>query len=488
MRSGPDGSAGDVVPARQGDAPPHLVDAGGAGHVVPAPEGVAHPHPIEAGGAGGVLSAEEGDVHPHLVSGGGTLRVVIAPDSFKGSASAVAVASALAAGWRSVRPGDDLVLRPMADGGEGTLDALAIAHPTAQRMPVTVLGPADAPVAAHWLLVTASDGTRTGIVELAGTSGIELLTTLRPLDAHTRGFGEAIAAALDAGVDRLVLAIGGSASTDGGSGLLTALGARLTDAVGTPIPAGARGLASLSRADLSAVRPLPPGGAVVLTDVTSPLLGPAGAVAVFGPQKGLTAATSPAVEASLARYAALLAPAPTAPALTAPHSRPSVAVDAESRQTVAVDAESRQSATDRRDSAAGTHAGAADVRGSGAAGGAGFGLLVWGATLEPGAAAVARELGLADAITGADVVITGEGRFDGQSEAGKVPTHVRDLAAAAGARPALVAGLIDAEPAGFAASAALVDPELAGSPAASLADPLRWLTAAGARLARTLAP
>ncbi|WP_254069357.1 glycerate kinase [Herbiconiux sp. VKM Ac-2851] len=444
------------------------------------------------------------------------MRVVIAPDSFKGSASAVAVASALAAGWRSVRPADELVLRPMADGGEGTLDALAVANPTAERMPVTVLGPADAPVAAHWLLVTASDGTRTGIVELAGTSGIELLTTLRPLDAHTRGFGEAIAAALDAGVDRLVLAIGGSASTDGGSGLLTALGARLTDAAGIPIPAGAHGLASLSRADLSALRPLSPGGAVVLTDVTSPLLGPAGAVAVFGPQKGLTPATSPAVEASLARYAALLAPAPAplAPALsTSPtpagahsrqtvavdaesrrsvavdaESRQSVAVDAESRQSVAVDAESRQSATYWRDSAAGTHAGAADVPGSGAAGGAGFGLLVWGATLEPGAAAVARELGLSDAIAGADVVITGEGRFDGQSEAGKVPTHVRDLAAAAGARPALVAGLIEAEPAGFAASAALVNPELAGSAAVSLADPLRWLTEAGARLAQTLAP
>jgi glycerate kinase len=374
-------------------------------------------------------------------SPGGALRVVVAPDSFKGSASAVAVASALAAGWRSVRPGDELVLRPMADGGEGTLDALAVAHPTAQRMPVTVLGPADAPVAAHWLLVTASDATRTGIVELAGTSGIELLTSLRPLDAHTRGFGEAIAAALDAGVDRLVLAIGGSASTDGGAGLLTALGARLTDADGTPIPAGARGLAALAQADLSDLRPLPPGGAIVLTDVTSPLLGPAGAVAVFGPQKGLTPATSPAVETSLTRYAALLAP----PALST-------------------------------------------TEGAGAAGGAGFGLLAWGATLEPGAAAVARELGLAEATAGADVVITGEGRFDGQSEAGKVPTHVRDLAASAGARPALVAGLIDAEPAGFAASAALVDPSLAGSAAASLADPQRWLTEAGARLARTLAP
>ncbi|MBF4572152.1 glycerate kinase [Herbiconiux sp. VKM Ac-1786] len=374
-------------------------------------------------------------------SPGAALRVVVAPDSFKGSASAVAVASALAAGWRSARPGDELVLRPMADGGEGTLDALAVANPTAQRMPVTVLGPADAPVAAHWLLVTASDGTRTGIVELAGTSGIELLTSLRPLDAHTLGFGQAIAAALDAGVDRLVLAIGGSASTDGGTGLLTALGARLTDAAGTPIPAGARGLDSLAQADLSALRPLPPGGAIVLTDVTSPLLGPAGAVAVFGPQKGLTPATSPTVETSLTRYAQLLAP--TALSTT---------------------------------------------EGAGAAGGAGFGLLVWGATLEPGAAAVARELRLAEAIAGADVVITGEGRFDGQSEAGKVPTHVRELAAAAGARPALVAGLIDAEPAGFAASVALVDPVLAGSAAASLADPLRWLTEAGARLARTLAP
>jgi glycerate kinase len=387
--------------------------------------------------------------------------VVIAPDSFKGSASAASVATALAGGWRSVRPHDEIVLRPMADGGEGTLDALELALPTGERMPVTVLGPDDVPVTAHWLLVAAPDGTRTGIVELASTSGIELLTRLRPLTAHTRGFGQAVVAALDAGVDRLVLAIGGSSSTDGGAGLLTELGARFTDAAGTPVPDGARGLALVARADLSGLRALPPGGAVVLTDVTSPLLGPTGAVAVFGAQKGLTRDDAPGVEAALGHYAALVATA----ASTGTGIGTGIGTGTDTGAS-----------------------GAAARAGAGAAGGTGFGLRVWGAELQAGAAAVAHEIGLADAVARADVVITGEGRFDGQSEAGKVAGHVRDLAVAAGARPLLVAGVIDAPPAGFAASVALAGPELAGSPAASLADPQHWLRAAGAQLAAALVP
>lgn len=379
---------------------------------------------------------------------GVTRRIVFAPDSFKGSISAGAAATALSEGWRSVAPDDELVLLPLADGGEGTLDAIEAAVPGARRIPITVTGPDDRPVAAHWLLLPAVGGGETAVVELAATSGITLLDALRPLDAHTFGLGEAIAAAIDHGVERLVVALGGSASTDGGAGALTALGARLLDAAGTPVVRGARGLAAIDRIDADALRPLPVGGAVLLTDVDNPLLGPRGATAVFGQQKGLDSATQPLAEAGLGHWAAL-------------HPR----VDP-------------------------------GLPGAGAAGGTAFGLLAWGATpgtaapaigtsgtatLEPGAAAVAELLGLPAALAGADLVVTGEGRFDGQSSGGKAPWQVARLAAAAGTPCALVAGAITAEAEGYAASLALV--ELAGSTAAALADPARWLRVAGAALA-----
>ena len=363
-------------------------------------------------------------------------RVVIAPDSFKGTASAADAASALAAGWRAVRPADDLVLRPMADGGEGTLEAFETAVPGARRMPITVRGPVSAPVETHWLLLP--DGT--GVVELAATSGLTLLDPLEPLDAHTAGFGEAIAAALDAGVQRLFLALGGSASTDGGVGALSVLGGAFLDAARRPVRLGNRGLGRLARVDLAGLRTLPPGGAVILGDVTNPLLGELGAAAVFGPQKGADAATVEVLESNLARLARLV-PAPARAFAATP--------------------------------------------GAGAAGGAGFGLLAWGASMGGGASLVARAVGLDDAIAGADLVITGEGRFDGQSEAGKAPTVVAALARDAGVPAALVAGAITAEPRGFAVSVALAD--LAGGGAAAMAEPHRWLEAAGAKLARATA-
>lgn len=361
-------------------------------------------------------------------------RVVIAPDSFKGTATAADAASALAAGWRSVRPADELVLRPMADGGEGTLDAFESAVPGARRMPVTVRGPVSAPVATHWLLLP--DGT--GVVELAATSGITLLDPLEPLDAHTAGFGEAIAAALDHGVERLLLGLGGSASTDGGAGALSVLGGRFLDAARRPVRLGNRGLGTLARVDLTGLRPLPPGGAVILGDVTNPLLGELGAAAVFGSQKGADAATIAVLESNLARLARLVS-GPVRPLAARP--------------------------------------------GAGAGGGAGFGLLAWGAEMGGGAALVAEAVGLDGAIADADLVITGEGRFDGQSEAGKAPTTVAALAGDAGVPTALVAGAITADPRGFAASVALAD--LAGGGAPAMAEPLRWLEAAGAELART---
>ncbi len=366
-------------------------------------------------------------------------RVVVAIDSFKGSIAAAAAARELAAGWASADAGAVLELRPMADGGEGTLDAFATAIPGARRMPVSVVGPAGTRVEASWLLlpgIAAGRGS-VGVVELASTSGIELLgDRRRGLDADTTGFGEAIAAALDAGVERLVLGIGSSSSTDGGVGMLRALGARFTDADGRDVAPGARGLADIAHADLSGLRPLPRGGVDVLSDVSNPLLGAGGAAAVFGPQKGLEAAQVAAADAALRRLTGLVP-------------------------------------------GGGSHA---STPGAGAAGGTGFGLLAWGARLRPGAREVAALIGLAEAIAGADLVITGEGSFDVQSAAGKVPAFVAELAGAAGVPVALVAGRIadDADTATFAASVSLT--ELAGSAEASLTDPARWLQAAGAAL------
>jgi glycerate kinase len=370
-----------------------------------------------------------------------TRAVVLAPDSFKGSIRATAAAAALAEGWRLVDADAEIVAKPMADGGEGTLDAFAAAVPGSVPLRVAVAGPGGAPVDATWLLLPAAPGLPggTGVVELASTSGIELLGERRlPWDAGTTGFGEAIAAALAWGVSRLVVGIGSSASTDGGAGMLAALGARVADGDGTPIAPGLRGVATAETVDLDGLPPLPPGGVIVLTDVVNPLLGPRGAAAVFGPQKGLDSRDAEEADAALARWAALL---------HADHDAP----------------------------------------GAGAAGGTGLALLAWGARLVSGAAEVAELIGLPAAVAAASVVVTGEGSFDGQSAAGKAPAHVAALAAEAGVRAALVAGRIapDADTGGFAASVSLT--EFAGSRAAALAEPRRALREAGAELARRLA-
>ncbi|MFJ2543943.1 glycerate kinase [Microbacterium sp. NPDC087589] len=364
-------------------------------------------------------------------------RIVLAPDSFKGTITAADAAASLAEGWSSVDPSATFVHRPMADGGEGTVAAFAAAVPGARRMPVVVDGPAGMPLETSWLLLPPSAGSPggTGVVDLASTSGIELLDELRPWDADTTGFGQAIAAALDHGVTRLVVGIGSSASTDGGTGMLSALGARFLDASGEPVARGARGLADIASVDLTALRTAPQ--VRVLTDVTNPLIGPRGAAAVFGPQKGLSGDDITQVDAELARLADLAGLDPALP-------------------------------------------------GTGAAGGTGGALVVWGATLAPGAAEVAELIGLADAIADADVVITGEGSYDGQSGDGKVPSFIAGIAASSGAAALLAAGRItqDSDVALFAASASLTD--LAGSSDAALADPARWLRAAGALLARSV--
>jgi glycerate kinase len=384
-------------------------------------------------------------------------RIVIAPDSFKGSADAAAVAAALAQGWASERPEDEIRLMPMADGGEGTLDAFAVAVPGSVRHPVEVTGPDGRTVSADWLWLPeagngeagngeadeADESGGTGVVELASTSGLTLLEPLQPLDAHTIGFGEAIVAALDFGVRRLILAIGGSSSTDGGAGALTALGARFDDATGHPIAPGSRGLSEVASASFTAMRRPPGGGVVVVSDVTSPLYGETGAAHVFGAQKGADAGTRRAMDENLRKLADIVPVDPT-------------------------------------------------TSGAGAAGGTGFGLLAWGETdgetggvsIVPGARSVADAMGLTAAIDSADLVITGEGRFDDQSEVGKVPAYVAELATSHGGRPVLlVAGSIAAPTGGFADSADLS--VLAGSVELAIAEPLTNLRLAGAGLARS---
>lgn len=401
------------------------------------------------------------------------MRVLIAPDSFKGSLGAAAAAAALAEGWLGVRPGDQVTRLPLADGGEGTLEVLAATVPGSRWRSARVTGPGGAPVTARWLeLPGGGDGAPggspgcgqnsaprwpadrlvpvragTAVVELARASGLPLLARPDPMGAQTIGLGEVLSRALDAGVGRILVGLGGSASTDGGTGALVALGARFLDAAGQPLPAGGGALAELAAADLTQLRPPPPGGVTCLTDVTAPLLGAPGAAAMFGPQKGADGGQIDRLEAGLARLAEVLGGDPGA-------------------------------------------------AGAGAAGGTGYGLAAaWGAELVPGALELARVAGLDRALAGADLVITGEGRFDETSLTGKTCGTVIAAAAAAGVPVAVVAGQVSGGlagqepgnaglPGGAPAPCAVVTlAGLAGGTGAALASPRRWLHRAGSQLA-----
>ncbi len=319
---------------------------------------------------------------------------MVAPDSFKGSLSAAEVAAVVADGVRAVAPAADVVLLPMADGGEGTLDALLAVWGTGAR-DVDALDAVGRPRTARYGV--SADG-RLGIVELAEASGLPGVSDapLQPLLAHTLGTGAAAAAALDAGAEEIIVCLGGSASTDGGAGILTGLGARLLDASGAQVPDGGEGLAQVARLDLSGLHPRAARVRWRLAvDVTNPLHGDLGAAHVFGPQKGATPADVEYLDAALKHWAEVL-----------------------ERQTgVAV----------------------ADLPGAGAAGGVPAGLVaVLGAELTPGATLVAEAVGLPAAIASADLVLTGEGSFDSQSVHGKVADAVGALAAAAPGRPPVV--------------------------------------------------
>ena len=365
------------------------------------------------------------------------LSVVVAPDSFKGSLAAGAAARAIALGWSSLRPDDTVTISPQADGGEGTLDAIEAAVPGAARQSAgLVTGPDGRPTPGEWLRL---DGD-VAVVELAQCSGLPLMGALDPAGATTRGFGEVIAAALDDGATSLVLALGGSASTDGGTGALAALGLGLADAAGVPLSDGGGALSSLVFLETGSLRAAPVGGVTLLTDVTSPLLGPAGAARVFGPQKGATPVQVEALDSALARFAGIVGAEPSVP-------------------------------------------------GSGAAGGTAYGFAsLWGATIRPGAEYLASLAGLDQQVADADVVILGEGRFDEQSLAGKVASHVLAVAGDQGTTPGIIAGLVEARVSTASGtpiwSIALVD--LAGSVEAALTEPERWLREAGARAALEL--
>jgi glycerate kinase len=357
------------------------------------------------------------------------VRIVIAPDSFKGSIGAAAAAEALAAGWLAVRPDDTVTRVPLADGGEGTLDVLAAAVAGARWHSALVTGPGSQPVDCPWLELPGGQA----VVELASASGLPLLAAPDPLGAHTTGLGEVIGHALDAGAAEIVITLGGSASTDGGTGALTALGARFLDRAGRALPPGGGALRDLVSADLAGLRRPPAAGVSCLADVAAPLLGVVGAAAVFGPQKGADNGQIARLDEGLARLAALLGGDPDAP-------------------------------------------------GAGAAGGTGYGFAAaWGALIRPGAPELCRIAGLDRALHGADVVITGEGRYDQTSTGGKVAGAVFAAATLAGVPAALVAGQLAGDPPPVAAAISLSG--LAGSPAAALAAPARWLRLAGQRLA-----
>jgi len=360
------------------------------------------------------------------------MRVVVAPDSFKGSLGAREAAAALAEGWREARPGDELVSLPLADGGEGTLEVLAATDATARWHPVQVTGPDGRAVPSRWLELRDA----TACIELALASGLPLMAAPDPLGAQTTGTGELIADAVEAGARRIVIALGGSASTDGGSGALSALGARFLDGAGRQLPPGGGALNDLAAADLAGLRRPPPGGVTCLADVRAPLLGAGGAAAVFGPQKGADPAQIAILEAGLARLALVLGGDPGA-------------------------------------------------SGAGAAGGTGYGFAAaWGAGITPGATELCRLAGLAGQLRRADVVLTGEGRYDATSAHGKITGAVLAAAERAGVRAGLVAGAITADPPRGVAAVTL--DRLAGGTAAAMSAPGRWLQAAGRVLAADL--
>lgn len=360
----------------------------------------------------------------------GRVRVLFAPDKFAGTLTAVQAAEAMARGWARQAPGDELDLAAMSDGGPGFVDVLHAAL-GGELHAATVPGPFGDAVPATLLVVDD-----TAYVESAQACGLHLTGGQRAEEASTVGVGTLVGLAVDAGVRRVVVGLGGSGTTDGGAGLLAALGAGADVA----LDRGPRGLAGVTTVDLAAATARVSGVELVAaSDVDNPLAGLFGAAKTYGPQKGIPEDRLPAVDQVLEQWAA---------------------------------------AVDRR---------VALEKGAGAAGGLGFALLALGAVREPGIGLVAAAVGLADRARWADLVVTGEGSFDFSSRSGKVPHGVAEIAADA-VRPCItLAGRVligsrEMRALGIESAYSLVD--LVGEEQA-LADPVGSLERLAARTART---
>jgi len=340
---------------------------------------------MRKGGAAGALPAKR------------MITVVIAPDSFKGSIPADAAATAIATGLRRIWPDADLRLRPMADGGEGTLDAVLSRGGT--RRTARVAGASGAPLDAGFGLI---DNDATAVIEIAQVVGLtDAAVAAAPVERRsTRGLGELVRLLLDAGVRNYLVGLGGSSTNDGGAGLLAALGLKLADAKGRDVDPTPAGLAALAEVDASVLDSrLAHAHITIMSDVDNPLCGERGATAIFGAQKGVRAEAAAELDARLARFAAL------------------------TERAVG------RSAKDRA--------------GAGAAGGLGFALQLLGGRVRSGAEVIADLLGLDAALEGADWLITGEGRSDRQTLLGKAPFIAARRAAAKGVPATLVSGAVD---------------------------------------------
>ena len=308
------------------------------------------------------------------------MKIVIAPQGFKGNLTALEVARAIEQGIKRVVPGATTTIKPMADGGEGTVQALVDA--TGGEIMVTeVTDPLGGRVNAHWGILS---DTATAVIEMASASGLPLVPPEKrnPLVTTTYGTGELIRTALDHGCRKLIIGIGGSATNDGGAGMAQALGAKLLDANGKDLPFGGAALARLEHIDVSNLDPRLADFEVTLaSDVNNPLCGPRGASAIYGPQKGATPEMVKQLDAALSHYADVI------------------------KKDLAIDFR--------------------DVPGAGAAGGLGLGLMVFlKAKMVPGIDVVIKATNLVEDLKDADLVFTAEGRLDRQSAMGKVPTGV----------------------------------------------------------------
>ncbi len=375
------------------------------------------------------------------------MRIAVAPNAFRGSLTAVEAAAAIADGLRLSSLGDpEILLMPLADGGDGTLDIL-LNGLGGERLSVNVTGPNGAPISADIGLL--ADG-QTAVVEMARASGIELVPgPLRdPLNASSYGTGELIKAALERKYRRFVIGLGGSATTDGGVGCLQTLGARFLDAKGNDIPRGGVGLLQLASIDLSPLRTvLDSATFTVLCDVTNPLIGVNGAAHVFAPQKGADPATVEILEAALEHLAEVV------------------------KHDLGTDITA--------------------LPGGGAAGGFGAGLVAFlNAMLVPGASTLIALLGYDRQIPTVDLVITGEGKLDAQTVGGKAVQTIAQIASASGIPVIALAGTLDADIAALQRMGIQSAWSIVPGPCSleqALSHSKAWLAAAAAQLGNLLA-